>query len=161
MKKTLKRRKGNCAHCGNKPEPGKVNCRKCRLKYNHITKQYYKRWKKQGLCQKCGRPKKVKGLTVCQRCRLKVVLTGCRQKGMSESEIQKAKTALLNFNGICQGCKGINKKCKGSKNWGIDHNHKTMKFRGILGTGCNAAMGQAGDDPKVLRKLAAYLEEKR
>lgn len=49
--------------------------------------------------------------------------------------------------------------CKKSK-WRIcfDHNHKTGVFRGWLCHHCNVAIGLASDSPKLLRKLADYLE---
>ena len=61
---------------------------------------------------------------------------------------------------VCEGC---------GAPWGperkhsphIDHDHSTKKFRGLLCHGCNAAAGQAGDDPRRLRSIATYLEEKR
>lgn len=39
-----------------------------------------------------------------------------------------------------------------------DHDHATMDHRGWLCGGCNAAIGQAQDDPAILRKLADYLD---
>lgn len=156
-----KRRKlGRCAHCKSKATKG-CRCLRCHIKYKDNWKRLSAKWKNKGLCQKCGRPKRRKSLTVCEQCRLAVRLAGCRYKGMPEVEIEKAKQALVNFNGICDGCGNANQKCKGTKDWGVDHDHKTMKFRGILETGCNASMGQAGDNPKVLRKLAAYLERNK
>lgn len=41
-----------------------------------------------------------------------------------------------------------------------DHHHGTGKFRGWLCAGCNRALGLAGDNPKILRVLAEYLENK-
>jgi hypothetical protein len=41
----------------------------------------------------------------------------------------------------------------------VDHNHKTGTFRGILCGHCNSVIGHAQDDPKLLRKLARYLEK--
>lgn len=40
----------------------------------------------------------------------------------------------------------------------FDHCHKSGHFRGWLCYGCNAALGYAYDSPKILRKLASYLE---
>lgn len=41
----------------------------------------------------------------------------------------------------------------------IDHDHETGKFRGWLCELCNKALGSAKDSPKILRKLADYLEK--
>lgn len=39
-----------------------------------------------------------------------------------------------------------------------DHCHKTGRFRGIVCDQCNIAMGQTGDNPDLLRKLADWIE---
>ena len=40
----------------------------------------------------------------------------------------------------------------------VDHDHETGKVRGMLCFRCNAALGQLGDDPLVVRRAARYLE---
>jgi hypothetical protein len=40
----------------------------------------------------------------------------------------------------------------------FDHCHKKGHFRGWLCFACNAALGAARDSPKILRRLAEYLE---
>lgn len=40
----------------------------------------------------------------------------------------------------------------------VDHDHVTGKVRGLLCTPCNQAIGHLRDDPRLLRKAAAYLE---
>lgn len=40
----------------------------------------------------------------------------------------------------------------------IDHNHETKKYRGILCSNCNHSL-HVGITPKILRKLADYLEK--
>lgn len=42
----------------------------------------------------------------------------------------------------------------------IDHCHDTGEVRGLLCRGCNTALGLTAEDPKILRGLATYLEEK-
>jgi len=40
----------------------------------------------------------------------------------------------------------------------FDHCHATGAFRGWLCVRCNHTLGKVGDNPQLLRKLAAYLE---
>jgi hypothetical protein len=40
----------------------------------------------------------------------------------------------------------------------VDHCHETGKVRGLLCNFCNRTLGNAQDDPAVLRSLAAYVE---
>lgn len=40
-----------------------------------------------------------------------------------------------------------------------DHDHSTMKFRGILCRGCNRSLGQLGDDMEGIKKVLKYLEK--
>lgn len=39
----------------------------------------------------------------------------------------------------------------------MDHDHATGKFRGILCSGCNTAIGQFKDDPKLVERALKYL----
>ena len=58
--------------------------------------------------------------------------------------------------GVCAIC-GQNREV-GGRRLAIDHDHKTKAIRGMLCTWCNQALGQLGEDPKLLRKAADYLE---
>lgn len=53
---------------------------------------------------------------------------------------------------VCQICGNINNLC-------YDHCHDTDKFRGVLCRSCNAAIGQLGDNSKMLFKAFNYLKE--
>lgn len=52
----------------------------------------------------------------------------------------------------CEVCGGEGRIC-------FDHDHQTGAFRGWLCTACNSTLGLAKDDPALLLKLAAYLEQ--
>jgi hypothetical protein len=41
----------------------------------------------------------------------------------------------------------------------VDHDHGTGKIRGILCQRCNTTLGRFQEDPKLLRKVANYIEE--
>lgn len=72
--------------------------------------------------------------------------------GMSEKDYQDL---LILQGGVCLGC--LSKPL--DKLLCVDHNHKTGKVRGLLCSKCNSCLGQAGDNPEVLRSLANYLEK--
>lgn len=62
-------------------------------------------------------------------------------------------------NGLCLGCykhqKGLIKRLY------VDHCHETGKIRGLLCGNCNFAIGQAKEQPEILRRLADYVERNR
>jgi Recombination endonuclease VII len=41
----------------------------------------------------------------------------------------------------------------------VDHDHKTLKVRGLLCKQCNYALGQFGDNARLLRRAADYIEQ--
>lgn len=41
----------------------------------------------------------------------------------------------------------------------VDHCHRSGKFRGLIHSGCNIAIGFVKEDPYVLRKLADYIDK--
>jgi hypothetical protein len=46
---------------------------------------------------------------------------------------------------------------KVGRNHALDHDHRTMKIRGILCLSCNVGLGHFKDDPDLLRKAIDYL----
>jgi hypothetical protein len=75
-----------------------------------------------------------------------------KQYGMTVEEFDRL---LVACNGRCTIC---GNKFLNSKDTNIDHDHATGKFRGILCSCCNRALGYARDSPQVLRLMADYLE---
>lgn len=43
----------------------------------------------------------------------------------------------------------------------VDHCHSTGMVRGLLCHWCNKALGLAGDDPELLRRMAEYVSSDR
>lgn len=64
--------------------------------------------------------------------------------------------------GCCAICgnpeKTMDPRFKGIRRLAVDHCHKTGKVRGLLCYLCNNGMGKLGEDPRVLRAAADYLE---
>lgn len=74
-----------------------------------------------------------------------------RNFGLTEEAFRKL---LASQNGRCAIC-----KCNtpGSQSWGVDHDHKTGKVRGILCAGCNLALGGFKDDRSIILAAADYI----
>ena len=71
-----------------------------------------------------------------------------RTYGMSVEDLD---AILLSQHGVCA-------ICQTAPAIHVDHDHQTDKVRGLLCFRCNAALGQLGDDPLVLRRAARYVE---
>ena len=70
---------------------------------------------------------------------------------------------LLDYQGgVCMICRQpesqINYSSKKVNPLAIDHNHKTGSLRFLLCARCNTVLGRMNDDPKLLRRMADYLE---
>jgi len=74
---------------------------------------------------------------------------------------------LMLQGGVCAGCGTVDPR--GSDSFCVDHDHSCCPgikscggcIRGLLCHGCNAGIGNLGDDPERLRKLADYIEQAR
>lgn len=51
--------------------------------------------------------------------------------------------------------------CRKKKKLVVDHCHRRGNTRGLLCNMCNIALGHVGDSPRILRKLADYLQSNR
>lgn len=74
-----------------------------------------------------------------------------RKYGMTSTDVEAKLAAQGDACGICRcALDGLSRV--------VDHCHATGVVREILCNACNLMLGQAGDDPAVLRAAAAYLE---
>jgi hypothetical protein len=69
---------------------------------------------------------------------------------LSAEDYQKI---LDNQKGRCAGCDVHHSERKLL----VDHDHKTMRVRGLLCNDCNLTLGWSHDNPTLLRRLASYL----
>ena len=76
-----------------------------------------------------------------------------REYGLTPKDYDRI---LEEQNGLCATCE----KHPGDRNLDVDHCHETGRVRGLLCNNCNRALGYAKDDPKVLRRMAEYLERR-
>lgn len=137
-------------------------------------------------CKSCGGPKpRRQGIAYCDNCSEKCVTHGrpsqtdnpdCKDCGAAymrsylkrnpqaaEYNRKRAKVKRLGLTleqieeyeliRACEVCGSENRLC-------IDHNHTTGEGRGVLCSGCNTALGLAGDNAQRLRALADYLDER-
>lgn len=79
-----------------------------------------------------------------------------KQYGLTPVEHAAMRTAQNDRCAIC----GEEHRGRG-KRLHIDHDHVTGKVRALLCGHCNALLGQANDDPAVLRAAAEYIERHR
>ena len=72
--------------------------------------------------------------------------------GITETELKKIKKKQNNRCAICE--KKINEF---TKDFAIDHDHKTGKVRGLLCLNCNIGLGAFRDNKAIMRKAIKYL----
>jgi hypothetical protein len=61
--------------------------------------------------------------------------------------------------GLCAICGSDSPGRRGSKNFTVDHDHKTMEVRGLLCHPCNVMLGLAKDSIEVLETAIKYLKD--
>lgn len=124
--------------------------------------------KRTGMCGNCGKTfvagrRGVVG-SWCPKCRYK----GQRYRLSPEQRrasnlswrfkltVEEWETMLKAQKGGCATC-SIPDELNGRR-LAVDHDHVSGKNRGLLCYRCNITLGKVADDPKLLRKLAEYLE---
>jgi hypothetical protein len=78
-----------------------------------------------------------------------------RSYGITESEYN---TIAESQNWKCKVCDQAHELIQFSR-LVVDHCHKNGGVRGLICQGCNMALGNAKDNPEILRKLADYLDK--
>lgn len=111
----------------------------------NTLKQNREKWYPIGSnCTKCKKPREGNH-NYCKKCwnnYMKLYRYGISQEIIDSIE-----------NSSCEIC-GSNDKIV------IDHNHKTNKFRGLLCSNCNVAIGLLKDDIKLINNVVKYLSDK-
>lgn len=65
---------------------------------------------------------------------------------------------LVEQGGCCAICH--TEQSQDGKSFAVDHDHVTLKVRGLLCLNCNVTLGKMADSPELLRCAARYLEER-
>jgi hypothetical protein len=129
-------------------------CSKCKRELN-TTEFHYNKSGKYGVghyCKKCANEEHRLRYLSSVEYRWKTRLANIKRNyGLSIEELNKK---LENQNDCCAIC---NRPFNGSSNFCIDHNHKTMKIRGILCKSCNTLLGIIKDDVNNLIPVYKYL----
>lgn len=115
-------------------------------------KEFYDQRKSLGLCPRCGNA--VIGRVICLPCLAKQKLD---KLGLPPQEIEKARIAFVNFNGLCQCCGSLDPG--GTKGWCIDHDHIRKIFRGIICQLCNLMLSRAHNQIEYLEAGIRYVRK--
>ena len=67
---------GKCPNCGGIPDGESKLCIVCKKKANDAKKADVARWKKEGICQRCGRNKAIQDRSLCVGCHIKNARAG-------------------------------------------------------------------------------------
>ena len=87
-------------------------------------------------------------------------LNWARYYGISLDDYKRMHAAQ---NGVCAICSQPERAVANGKVkfLSVDHDHADGSVRGLLCSNCNHTLGHAGDDPKILRAAADYIERHR
>lgn len=80
-------------------------------------------------------------------------MANARRYGLDPDDVWLRYT---NHSGLCDIC-GSPPRGNRSVRLYIDHDHKTLTFRGFICYHCNVMLGHAGDDPTILGRAITYL----
>lgn len=81
-----------------------------------------------------------------------------RKYGMTLEQMQALVEAHDDNCDLCGQPDTTHRKRTWTRQLTLDHDHTNGRFRGLLCSKCNIAIGSAGDDPALLRKMADYVE---
>lgn len=104
-------------------------------------------------------PRKYKS-TIHYQCKKCTLSLNIKKKYSGMTCIEDYEKLLHSQGDVCACCGGLNttKRNGKIKRFAIDHCHKTQKVRGLLCAFCNALIGYARDDIKILQSAILYLK---
>ena len=149
-----------CQKCQRRPpKKGRSRCIACNKWGIAWTRQVRAKRVAAGLCGSCGGTRVV-GRKSCQRCIDRARnswprgrdLHRIRRYNLMPEEYERL---LIEQGGKCKICGDEMIEPY------VDHDHQTLKVRGLLCIKCNAVLGMARDDVKILLKAVDYLESSK
>lgn len=84
-----------------------------------------------------------------------------RNYGIDDSELAEMKKQQNNRCYLCDSEGFLIGKKNHTEKLAVDHDHATGKVRKLLCHNCNRALGLFKDNPELMRKAAAYVENHR
>lgn len=123
-----------------KPDGLCIYCKSCIKNHREGHKEYFKQYMKKHYEEHKEEYKEQR-----KKCALK------RDFNLTPEQYNEM---LLNQNGVCAICGGINKN---GRKLAVDHNHVTNAVRGLLCIKCNMGIGCLQDDPSILQASIEYL----
>lgn len=142
--------KGVCPSHPSRPATSGQRCQEC----VDNAKACRERRRANGICLSHKDRPAIAGDVHCMDCKIRKKGNWLRGTGVNEEEIKRAGQAWRIFDNQCQACGSSD---PGTKGWTTDHDHETLKFRGILCSGCNLALGYVQDSVIRLKHLMNYL----
>ena len=145
-------RRGLCPLCYSALVPGKTQCESCLKRGRILAKKKRIKARKNGLCIRCGCRKAKKGRTECQKCTIysrnfwrKKLYNVSPEQVEQQRRIQKNKCAICNEEFSKTPC--------------ADHDHKIKKFRGLLCSRCNQALGYFRESIRFMSNAIKYIKK--
>lgn len=138
-------------------------CRKC-LTDKPVNQFWINRTNRDGLqhlCRECSKTAvysyrtTLDGMVSVVRTRHKHALSRYR---LTENDYNAMPMAQDGLCAICERPERVLDQKGGLRRLAIDHCHATGTVRALLCAHCNHAIGKLGDDPRLLRRAADYLE---
>lgn len=120
------------------------------------------------ICDSCGENFSLNSIYMhCKECRRRFWLESELARGRSPEDLKlKANRCisslerdqlLEDLEGRCAICQIPQEQC--SRNFALDHCHRTGRIRALLCGNCNTGLGMFKDDPQLMNAGAAYLEK--
>ena len=108
-------------------------------------------FKSKGICVNCQKAKPKLNSVCCQKCLDKKLFNQRARIGLiGEHSLEEM---LIHQNNKCAICQVFLLKPQ------IDHNHKTLKIRGLLCSSCNVGIGLLKDDPNIIKVALDYVSK--